>query len=140
MFSRTNLLATLAATIWGVLGGFLLWGIIADPILNDYMGTATGVMRETPDFLYVVLGSLFTAFAFSTIYSKWARGKHSLSNGAKYGLWMGIFVGFGDRLIEFGVSNLLDITGTVFNGIIYVIFFLVMGLIVSLVYGKLSKK
>jgi len=140
MFSKTNLVSTLITTIWGALGGFLLWGLLGDPFLADHQGTATGVMKEVPDMVVVVLGSLIAGFVFSTIYSKWARGSHSLSHGAQFGFWIGLLIGFGDRLIEYGVGNILDLTGTIVNGIIYVVFFLIMGILASLVYGKMKSK
>lgn len=140
MFSKTNLIATLVTTVWGVLGGFLFWGLLGDPFLADHQGTATGVMKEVPDMAVVVIGSLITGFVFSTIYSKWARGSHSLSHGAQFGFGIGLLIGFGDRLIEYGVGNILDLTGTMVNGIIYVGFFIIMGILASLVYGKMKTK
>ncbi len=140
MFSKTNLISTLVTTAWSVLGGFLLWGLIADPFFQDHLGTATGTMKEAPDFVPIIIGSLFGGFAFSTLYSKWARGAHSLGQGAQFGVWIGILVGLGDRVIEYGVANLLDKTGTIVNALIYIIFFLIMGVLASLVYGKMSSK
>jgi hypothetical protein len=136
MFSKANLISTLVTTVWGALGGFLLWGLIADPYFKDHQGTATGVMKEEPDMMVVVLGSLIAGFIFSTIYSKWARGSHSLTHGAQFGFWIGLLIGFGDRLIEYGVANVLDLNGTIVNGIVYVVFFIIMGILASLVYGK----
>ncbi len=77
------------------------------------------------------------AFAFSTIYSKLSGG-HSLSHGAKFGLSVGILIGFGDRFIDFAVANIMDLTGTLISGVIYIVMFAVMGVLASLVYGKLS--
>lgn len=140
MFSKTNLISTLVTTVWGALGGYLFWGLIGDPYFNDHQGTATGVMKAEPDMMVVVLGSLIAGFVFSTIYSKWARGSHSLSHGAQFGLWIGLLIGFGDRLIEYGVANILDLNGTIVNGVIYIVFFIVMGVLASLVYGKMKAK
>jgi len=140
MFSKSNLISTLVTTVWGVLGGFLFWGLIGDPYFQHHQGTATGVMKEEPDMLVVFLGSLIAGFIFSTIYSKWARGSHSLSHGAKFGVLVGLLIGFGDRLIEYGVANILDLNGTIVNGIIYIVFFIIMGVLASLVYGKMKAK
>lgn len=140
MFSKANLISTLVTTVWGALGGFLFWGLIGDPYLMDHQGTATGVMKEEPDMVVVVLGSLIAGFIFSTIYSKWARGSHSLSHGAQFGILVGLLIGFGDRLIEYGVANILDLNGTIVNGIIYIVFFIIMGILASLVYGKVKAK
>jgi predicted permease len=104
------------------------------------MGTASGVMKDEADllFMYIIIGSIITAFAMSTLYTKWARGSHSIAQGVNFGSCVGIIVGFGDRLVEYGVANLLDLTGTLSNGVAYVVFFAIMGVLVSLVYGKMA--
>ncbi len=138
MFSKTNLVSTLVAGLWGFFGGYLLWGIIGDPMLVDYMGTATGVMKETPDFAHLALGCLIAALAFSSVYSKWARGAHSASQGMQFGVWIGVLLGLGSGLIDFATANILDLSGTLINAVIYVVHFAVMGVLVSLVYNKMS--
>lgn len=142
MFSKTNLISTLATAVWGFLGGYLIWGLILDPFNADHMGTATGVMKDQDNilFMYVALGSLITGFVLSILYSKWARGTHSIMQGASFGGCIGVIVGFGDRLVEYGVANLLDLTGTIANGIAYIVFFAVMGIFASLCYGKFAPK
>ena len=52
MFSKSNLISTLVAKIWGFMGGYLLWGILADSFLSNYLGTAIGVGKEMPEWDY----------------------------------------------------------------------------------------
>lgn len=137
MFSKTNLIATIVTAIWAFGGGYLLWGFIAEPLLTEHV--MTGIMKETPDFFHLALGCLIMAFAFSTIYSKWARGAHSLSQGAQFGIWLGILVGLGSGMIDFATSKLADLPGTLINALTYIVFYLIMGVIASLIYGKLAK-
>jgi hypothetical protein len=138
MFSKANIISTIVTTIWGFAGGYLLWGLVGDPYLQDHLGSATGVMKEMPDMLHLVLGTLIQGFAFSTIYSKWANGTFSASNGLNFGLWIAILIGIGGGLINFATSNMLDLTGTLANAVIYIIFFVVMGALAGLVYNKAS--
>ncbi|RZW42507.1 MAG: hypothetical protein EX263_12295 [Flavobacteriaceae bacterium] len=140
MFSKTNLISTLVTALWGFLGGYLLWGLIGDPFMKDHLGTATGTIKETPDFGTLAFGCLISGFAFSTLYSKLARGSHSSSQGAQFGIWIAIFLGIGNGLIEYATANLLDLTGTITNALIYIVFFIVMGVLASLVYNKMSTK
>jgi len=60
------------------------------------------------------------------------------SSKANFGICLGIIVGFGDRLVEYGVANVLDLTGTLTNGIAYVVFFAIMGALSGIVYKKLA--
>ena len=140
MFSKTNLISTVVTALWAFLGGYLLWGVLALSYLSDHLGTATGTMKETPDFLVLAFGCLVVGFAFSSLYGKWARGAHSASQGAQFGNWVGILIGFGGGVIDFATSNLLDMSGTFVNAIIYIIYFIIMGILASMVYKKVGAK
>ncbi len=136
MFTKSSTISTIVATIWGFAGGYLLWGILADPLLQDHLGSAAGVMKDPPDFIHLLIGCLIQAFAFTTIYSKWANGKFSAMNGLNLGIWVGVLMGLGSGLINFATSNMLDLPGTLINAVIYIVFFGVMGLLVGLIYNK----
>lgn len=138
MFTKTNLVSTIAAAIWSMMGGFLLWGILAESFMKDHMGTATDVIRENPDFAVLAVGCLIQAFAFSTIFRKWGPDHYTTLDGLKYGFLVGIFAGLGNNIIDFATSNMLDLTGALINGFIYIVFFCVMGFIVGLIYNKVK--
>ena len=138
MFSKNNLISTVVTALWAFFGGYLLWGMLVDPFLQSHLGAGAGNMPETPDFIHLALGCLIMAWAFSAIYSKWARGAHSVSQGAEFGLMVGILIGFGSGLINYATSNLLDITGTLANGVTYIVFFVMMGILASMVYNKVT--
>ena len=138
MFSKANIVSTIVTAIWGMAGGYLLWGVLGDPLLADYMDSATGVMKDPPDFVHLSIGCLVQGFAFSVIYSKWGQGNYGSGGGINYGIWMGILAGLGAGLINFATSNILDITGTFINAGIYLVFFAVMGLLAGLVYNKMA--
>lgn len=137
MFSKRNLISTLVTFIWGFMGGYLLWGIIIDPFLKEHLGSATGVPKTEPDFLHLAIGCLIVAFAFSTIYSKLAA-EHSVSKGLKFGIWVGVLRGLGSGFIDFSTTNIMDVTGTIVNGITYIVFFAIMGALAGLVYDKVK--
>jgi len=138
MFSKTNLISTLVTALWAYLGGYLVWVIIATPLLEGHEGTVAGVWKETPDHLHLIIGCILLAFAFSTIYSKWSCGTHSLSNGAQFGVWVGIFTGFGSGIINLGVANISDLTGTLINAVLSIVFYVIMGVLAGLVYSKVK--
>ena len=138
MFSKSNIISTIVTTIWGFAGGYLLWGIIADPFLQEHAGSVGSVVKEAPDMIHLVLGCLIQGFAFSTIYSKWANGSFDISGGVNYGVWIGILIGLGGGIINFATTNMTDLVGTLVNGLIYIVFFLVMGILAALVYSKTS--
>lgn len=138
MFSKNNLISTVVTAIWAFFGGYLLWGILGDSFLSEHLGSGAGNMPKEPDFMYLILGCVIMALAFSTLYSKWARGVHSVSQGAEFGFVLAILIGFGSGLIDYSTGNILDMIGTLANGVIYIVFFVVMGVLASVINSKLS--
>lgn len=131
MFSKTNLISTVVGALWAFFGGYLLWEIIGSSLFE-----APG--SDDANQLHLIIACLITAFAFSTIYSKLAGGGHSMSHGAQYGLWVGIFIGFGERWFDFAFDATPIMGDAIINGVLNIVFFIVLGILVSLIYGKLS--
>ena len=85
MFSKSNLLATLVGAVVMFFLGYLIWGIATVDFFADH--TIVNTMKEVPNLGLIALGNLVGAFALSTLYSKWARGHHSMSEGFQFGAW-----------------------------------------------------
>ena len=136
MFSKVNLISTLITTIWGFFGGFLLWDIIGDSFLMEHLGTANAVTKEIPDMLFLVIGCLVVGFLFSHLFSNWSRGGYSVAQGAKFGITLGLLIGFGNGFIDYSTVGILDFTGTLVNGFIYVIHFMIMGILAGIIYKQ----
>jgi ABC-type Mn2+/Zn2+ transport system permease subunit len=135
MFSKRNLISTLVTAVWGYLGGWILWGMLMDANLKNHLLTPD-LIREMPDMVHLIIGCIIVAFVFSTLYSKWAQGNYTMGSGLSFGIWMGIFLGFGLGLVNMATMNFYDITGTLLDGVTYVVFIGVMGLLAGLVYQK----
>jgi hypothetical protein len=138
MFAKNNLVATIVTAIWSFAGGFLLWGVLAAEFMDNHLGSATGLMKDPPDFVHLALGCLVQALAFCTIFRKWGASDYSAMEGMRFGLLVGLLVGFGDGLINYATSNMLDITGALVNGLLYVFLYAIMGLLAGLIYNKVK--
>jgi len=138
MFSKTNLISTLVTALWGYFGGFLFWGYLSVDFFNDHLGSSTGVMKDPPDMLYLIIGCIINAFIFSTLYSKWANNNYSSGSGLSFGILLAILMGLGEGLINYSTSNVLDLTGTFANFGIYLVFLGVMGILAGTVYKKVN--
>lgn len=136
MFSKANLVSTLVTAIWGMGGGFLLWGIIAEPMMADNM--MSGLMRAEPDMFHLALGCLIQAFGFSTIYGKYGATSFGIKSGLSMGIMVGIMIGAGEKLIDFATSNMINFEGTLMNFAIYLVFFGITGLLAGLIYKKMA--
>ncbi len=137
MFSKANLISTLVAAIWGFGGGYLLWGILGDPMLSDHM-LLSGIMKDPPDMMYIGIGCLVQAFGFSTIYGKYGASNYGAGSGISMGILVAIMIGLGEKVIDYATANLLDMEGTLINFVIYLVFFGITGLIAGLIYKKMA--
>lgn len=138
MFSKVNLTSTVFTALWGFFGGYLLWGIIADPILMNHIGSANLNMKEIPDFMFLAIGCVLVGFFFSTLYSKLSDPRNSISKGAEIGVLVGALLGFGSGIIDFSTMGILDLIGTLINGVVYIVHFMIIGTIASIVYKRMS--
>lgn len=138
MFTKNNIISTIVTALWAFFGGYFLWGILGESLMGGQEGSATGVMKEVPDFFHLAIGCLILALAFSTIYKRWGASGYSASNGVQFGALVGLLQGFGSGIIDFATSNIVTFQGAIINGAIYFVFFIVMGLLAGLIYSKVK--
>jgi hypothetical protein len=132
MFSKTNLISTVVGAVWAYVGGMLLWDTLGSSLFSS-PNTNPG------DQMHIIIACVISAFAISTIYSKWSGGNHSLSHGATYGLWIGILIGFGERWYDFAFQMYTStLNDAIINGVLNIVFGVVLGVLISLVYGKVK--
>jgi len=138
MFSKSNIISTLVTAVWGYFGGWLIWGMLVDPILKEH--SVTDVMRSESDMLmlHLIIGCIIVAFVFSTIYSKWGSDNYSATSGITFGIWVGLLLGLGEGMINYAIMDVLDLTGLLISAGTYVVFYSIMGLLAGLVYNKTS--
>lgn len=136
MFSKTNLVSTLVAAVWSMGGGFLLWGIIAEPLMAGRM--MDGLMKDPLEPAFLAIGSVVQGFGFSTIYRGFGQGNYNPASGIKMGVLFGLMVGFGEKLIDYATSNMMDMQATLINGVTYLVFFGVMGFLAGFIYKRMT--
>lgn len=138
MFTKQNLLATLAGFAVMFVLGYAIWGYATVDFFESH--TLTNAMKDEPDLLYIALGNLIAAFALSSLYGKWARGVHSFSEGFQFGAWIGVFVGLGMGLLWFGIADLMDMTGYLVEAVIDIIYYGIIGAVIAVVYKATAEK
>jgi len=117
MFTKQNLLATVAAAVVMFLFGYLLWGVVLASFLETH--TLTDVMKpdEEMNMGFIFLGNLFAAFAMASLYGKWARGYHGVADGFTFG-----------------------VTGHLVEAVTDILYYGIAGMVISLVYKATSTK
>ena len=138
MFSKANFISTIICAFWAFFGGYLLWGILAEPILQEFATKAPNQLNPMPDFSMLAIGCVIMAFSFSTTYSKWARGIHHTKHGIEFGCWLGVLLGFGNGIIDYATDPIFNLYGTLINGIVFCLFFTIMGILASFCFSRFS--
>ena len=138
MFTKQNLLATLAGFLTMFLLGYAIWGYATVDFFEAH--TLTNVMKDPPDMLFIALSNLIGVFALSTLYGKWSHGIYGAGSGFSFGAWIGIFVGLGMGLLWYGTTELMDLTGHVAEAVIDIIFYGIIGAVLGIVYKATAPK
>lgn len=141
MFTKTNLLATLAGFITLYLLGWIFYGIVADDFFMSHT-VIQGVHKDdSVDGIWqIAIGSLILSFFMATIYQKWARGHHSLKEGFQFGSLLGAMIGLGLGIIMYATSNFMDFKGQLVDGIWCIFYYGLAGVAISFVYKKNTKE
>lgn len=140
MFSKQNLLATVAATIAMFILGYLIWGMALMSFFEEHSIIDVMKSDEEMSLGMIFLGNLATAFALSTLYGKWARGHHSATQGFQFGAWVGFLIGVGMGLVWLGTANFMDMTGHIAEAIVDILYYGVTGAIIALIYNASTPK
>lgn len=138
MFTKQNLLATLAGFAVMFLLGYAIWGVATVDFYESH--SLNNIMKDPPEMLYIALGNLIAVFALSSLYGKWARGVHSFSEGFQFGAWIGIFVGLGMGLLWYGIMELMDITAHLVEAVLDIVYYGIIGAVIAIVYKAAAPK
>ncbi|HMR43038.1 MAG TPA: hypothetical protein PKC40_04355 [Saprospiraceae bacterium] len=126
----------------GIIGGivaFLLGWLVYGILLMDFMagqaGSATGVSKEMPDMLPLVLGNLFWGLAYAYIFGTWANIK-TFSGGAMGGAIVGGLFAAAFDLIMLGTTNIMTPTGAIVDVIASIVMSAVVGGVIGWWLGR----
>lgn len=137
MFSKSNVLATIAGGIVLFFGGWIFYDILAvDFYADHYSVGATAIMKVATlhTLLFIAFGCLVQAFVMSSVFSKLADKK----NGLYFGAYFGAFIGFGINFLTYGIMNMVDKTGLLVDGIWSLVYYGITGWVIAMVYKKFA--
>ncbi len=127
------------ATVAGGLTLFVLGGIFYGVLLMDFFmanaGTAQGAMKETPEWLHLVLGELAFAALLTTVVGTWA-GVSSAGEGFKVGAIFGLMLGIAFSLTFLATMNIITPLGAAVDTIVGTIRAGAAGAVIGIVLGR----
>lgn len=128
------LIGTLVGGVVFFILGFVVYAILLESFFTAHAGSATGVMKTEMQYWPLFLGNLAHAALLSFIFLKWANIK-TFGAGFSAGLIIGFLISLGVDMVMYDTSNIMDLTGSVTDAIVYSLITAVAGGIIGWVVG-----
>jgi hypothetical protein len=119
-------------TMWVV--GYLIWELVFADFFAANAGSATGVVRDATLQWAIALGTLSLA-VLVTLAVSWAGGS-SVGEGFKLGATVGFLVWFGVDFIQYGVTNIGNLTATIVDPLLEIVRSGIGGAVIAVVLGR----
>lgn len=136
--------ATIAGGVVNFLGGWVIYGLLLDPMMranvHRYTGEAGDLMKDPPSFVPLVLACLTIAFLVAFIFERWAAIR-TFATGAMGGaiifflttLYFGFSFFAFMRMYKSYTPLLMDLAGSIVLGAL-------VGGVIGVVLGLMAKK
>ena len=117
--------------------GWLIYGNLLAGFMKANPGKATGVDRTDMDFMYLAIGNLLSGLLLAYIFAK--AGVSSMANGFVTGGVLGFLMSASYDCVMYGTTFIASKKMIMADVIAYTVMCAVVGAIVALVMGKMSK-
>jgi hypothetical protein len=134
MSTQRCLLGSLVGGIVLFFLGYLLFGILLAGFFEANQGSATGVNRESFDFVALAIGQ-FAWGGVLTLLIDWKKASTPV-DAAKTAATAGVLFFLGIDLTLYATSNLWNLTATLADVVVATILFGITGAIISMVVGR----
>ena len=135
MTTQKFALATIAGGVTLIMLGGILYGWLLMDFFLANTGPAQGVMKETPEWLWLGLGELTLAALLTTVIGTWA-GVSGAGDGFRIGAIFGLLLGLSLSLTFLGFANISTPLGSVVDTIVGTIRAGVAGAVIGIVLGR----
>ena len=125
----------LIGTIVGAIYFFLIEWLIYGVLMKDMMVFPEGYMKEKPDMLWMIIGYLIFAGAFTWIYSKGVANTTKMGEGMRYGIALGVLFGFGMNMVWFSLTNGNTLSTFLIAGVVSIVEYAIGGIIIAYAIG-----
>ena len=132
--SKRFIAAVAAGSVTMLLVGFLLYGVVFASLFREGALTIPGVMKQTPDILWIVAGQIGFGVLLTLVIS-W-RGALTFADGAWTGAIFGFLMAVGYDFAQYGTSNLWTLKATLFDPFITAALMGSAGGVIGLVLGR----
>ena len=99
------------------------------------MGTATGVVRDPPVFWALIVGQIAFALLLVLVLERWPNAM-TFAGGAKVGAILGFLTALSFDMAIFATTNMMNLTVTLVDPIIFLVIAALTGGVVAMVLGR----
>jgi hypothetical protein len=135
MFRKTTFISTLTGTLAYYSIGHFFYAHLA---IHFFKRHTLADSTESYSHFFVILGGFVISYVMSVIYQKWTT-VYGFSSGFVFGLWMGLFIGYGAGFVFYGgYAMILDIKAQLVDSMWNILFLGLVGGIMGSVTKKMS--
>lgn len=127
----------LLGTIIGTIVFFGLDALFYGMLMRGVFTSIEGYDREWPQWLWLIIGIILFMGAFTYIYNVGEdKDSSRVGQGARYGILMGIMIGFGMGFILYSLQEPKPIDDFLMDGVYTTIKFVILGVIIAYATGQ----
>jgi hypothetical protein len=135
MDTKKFLIGTLVGGSTFLILGFLIYMVALASFFEAHSVGPVGTAKESPDMLFLIIGNFAYGGLLSYIFTKWA-GIKTAATGAQAGAVIGLFVAMTWYFIQYAITNITDLTGTIVDLLVYVIISSLVGAAIGWFLGR----
>ncbi len=128
------LVASVAGAVVFFVGGYVVYELALGGFLEANMGSATGVMKESPNFLWIAVGQLASGGVLATVLS-W-KGATDAQGGAMGGAKVGALLAVAFGFMMLGTMNVSTLTWAIVDVVVSVVLWGAAGAVVGIMLGR----
>ncbi len=141
MNTNKILIAGLIGWVVALLCGFLAYDLLLGDFFSANTGSATGVLRadDEMEWIPMLLGHLTWGLFFALVFGRWANIS-TFVTGAKAGAVLGFLVVCSFDLINYGSTNIMNLTGVIADIVVMTLISTIVGGVVAWFLGRGNAK
>lgn len=128
------LVASVAGAVVLFVGGYVLYELVLGGFFAANAGSATGVIKESPDFLWIAVGQLASGGVLATALG-W-KGATDVAGGAQAGAKLGALIAVAVGFVTLGAMNTSTLASTVVDVVVTGVLWGAAGAVVGMMLGR----
>ena len=118
--------------------GVLLYAVLLGDFFESNMGSATGVQKEEIQYWPLLIGNLAFAALLTYAIQNWVQAS-TFREGARTGALIGLLVTIGYDMIQYDTTNIMNMTGTLADILVFTLMSSIAGGVIALVAAGKSE-